>query len=588
MERFFEVLEQRQLLSVSISPISTLLKSGSTYYTNSPSGKTVLVPVHSTTTASGVTYKLSSSTSNVKASLVPGLQFLQMNISIDGVAQTPLVFALFGSYTPKTVAHIKSLVEAGFYNGKNFHRIIPGFMAQGGAPVEGETPENIEDEFNRNLIFDSKYLLAMANANDGATTDTGSTQFFITSAQTRWLDFRHTIFGMLVSGEAAFAKIMAAGTAEGTTTKNVVITSARMIADTKDTVIAMTAKKGTSGKVTVTATDSKRSTASRSFTLKGTTDTTTDPPFLNPLPATYTTYKNVPIHFTTSFTDIQGANYPIFLMSEISADLTMTRDGNGNAFIVTPDSDITGSYNILMGVPQAWHTDESNQTVLDKVDTQWVTITILDQDFVTVDENGVATLHGTNGDDLLAVSLIDGGANIEFSLNQQKRTLPVASVQRLVVDGGDGNDNIQIAAAMTKPASLLGGLGVDTIQGGNGADTIWGGGGNDSINGMGGNDLIYGDNGSDHIWGGSGNDTIYGGADSDWITAEAGNDLVYGGAGNDTITGGTGSDQLYGEAGNDLFYAKDKVRDTIKGSDGTDKAQWDTIDRRLDTLSLLA
>ena len=80
------------------------------------------------------------------------------------------------------------------YDGTIFHRIIPGFMIQGGDPLgqgTGGPGFRFEDEPHPELVFDRPYLLAMANSGP----NTNGSQFFITVAATSWLNFKHTIFG---------------------------------------------------------------------------------------------------------------------------------------------------------------------------------------------------------------------------------------------------------------------------------------------------------------------------------------------------------------------------------------------------------
>jgi len=116
---------------------------------------------------------------------------------------------LFPDHAPKTVRNFVELAEGGrewvdprtgqktsakLFDGTTFHRVISGFMIQGGDPLgtgRGGPGYQFADEFHPELSFDRPYLLAMANA--GA--DTNGSQFFITVGPTTWLNFKHTIFG---------------------------------------------------------------------------------------------------------------------------------------------------------------------------------------------------------------------------------------------------------------------------------------------------------------------------------------------------------------------------------------------------------
>ncbi|MEP7146235.1 MAG: peptidylprolyl isomerase [bacterium] len=106
---------------------------------------------------------------------------------------------LYTDKAPITTANFQKLINEGFYNGQIFHRVIDGFMVQGGDPTgtgTGGSKEGIKDEFGPGLKFDKKGILAMANRGP----NTGTSQFFITLAATPWLDGKHAIFGEVVEG----------------------------------------------------------------------------------------------------------------------------------------------------------------------------------------------------------------------------------------------------------------------------------------------------------------------------------------------------------------------------------------------------
>ena len=124
---------------------------------------------------------------------------------------------LFPDHAPKTVQNFVGLAkgeqeykdDAGrsnptpFYDGLVFHRIIPGFMIQGGCPLGqgvGGPGYNFDDEINLDKDFTKPYILAMANAGKRMGRGTNGSQFFITVGPTTWLQGKHTIFGEVADG----------------------------------------------------------------------------------------------------------------------------------------------------------------------------------------------------------------------------------------------------------------------------------------------------------------------------------------------------------------------------------------------------
>ena len=106
---------------------------------------------------------------------------------------------LFSDKAPLTTDNFIKLVNDGFYDGLTFHRIIAGFMIQGGCPEgtgRGGPGYNIKDEFHPDLKHNSPGILSMANAGP----NTGGSQFFITLAPTPWLDGHHAVFGKVIEG----------------------------------------------------------------------------------------------------------------------------------------------------------------------------------------------------------------------------------------------------------------------------------------------------------------------------------------------------------------------------------------------------
>ena len=123
---------------------------------------------------------------------------------------------LFPNHAPKTVRNFVGLADgsqewtdprtgatsqAPLYDGVVFHRVISGFMIQGGDPLgtgTGGPGYRFGDEFHPDLQFSKPYLLAMANSGPG----TNGSQFFITVGATPWLNMKHTIFGEVADAES--------------------------------------------------------------------------------------------------------------------------------------------------------------------------------------------------------------------------------------------------------------------------------------------------------------------------------------------------------------------------------------------------
>jgi len=164
-----------------------------------------------------------------------------MDVSIGGQPAGTLTLELFADVVPKTAENFRALCtgEKGMgksgkplsYAGSTFHRIIPGFMIQGGDFTRGNGTggesiygEKFADE-NFNLKHTGPGILSMANAGP----NTNGSQFFITVAETPWLDGKHVVFGKVVDGMDVLKKMEDQGTRSGQTKTEVVLTSCKQL-----------------------------------------------------------------------------------------------------------------------------------------------------------------------------------------------------------------------------------------------------------------------------------------------------------------------------------------------------------------------
>ena len=268
-----------------------------------PAGKSLIVPITVTVTnGRPLTFTITSSTNGIavvshtsnpfwKLSVVQAaatnatgaftIPFRGGTASVTNVGD--MTFMFFPEYAPHTVSIFQALSASGFYNSNTiFHRVIAGFMNQGGDPLTNGTGGLVfqyDDEFNPQAIFSGNGQLALANS--GPNTD--GSQFFVTVAPYRQGDFSYTIFGQLVRGFNVLSNINNTATAtNGRPLQNVIITQAGFVPDTSDTVLTLTATNpaGVVGNITVIADDGAGGRATNTFTATTVTDTSgNDQPF---------------------------------------------------------------------------------------------------------------------------------------------------------------------------------------------------------------------------------------------------------------------------------------------------------------------
>ncbi len=260
-----------------------------------PAGKSLIVPITaSSANGRALSFTITSSTNAIVTVPHTNNPFWKLSVvqaaaaSAPGAFSTPfrggsrtvtnmgdLTFLLLPEYAPHAVSVVQGLSAAGFYTSNTiFHRVIAGFMNQGGDPLTngmGGPVFRYDDEFNPQAIFSGKGQLALANSGP----DSDGSQFFVTVAPYRYGDLQYTVFGQLVRGFNVLSNINS--TATDTNSRplaDVIIAQAGFLPDTSDTVLTLVATNlaGAAGIITVIADDGAGGRATNTFTATVVTD----------------------------------------------------------------------------------------------------------------------------------------------------------------------------------------------------------------------------------------------------------------------------------------------------------------------------
>jgi cyclophilin family peptidyl-prolyl cis-trans isomerase len=279
-----------------------------------------------------------------------------------------MVFQLFEQRAPRVTAQIIDLAQSGFYDGVLFHRVIPGFVIQGGDPTGtgtgGSHLGQFDDQFHVDLQHNRTGLLSMAKSID----DSNDSQFFITEGPQRHLDFNHSIFGLMVEGEFVRSAISSVETdAAGRPLSNVVMQSVEIFHDQRNAVLMLKAPEGYTGEtdITVTVTDPDGNKAVRSFHVSITPDTVNSPPFLADIPEIHTTI-DTPVAFQLTAIDVEGdpahfldehslENNNLFVPHVSHPDLQYSVDFDTGLVTVVPTNGLVGTHSITVATAVSIH-----------------------------------------------------------------------------------------------------------------------------------------------------------------------------------------------------------------------------------------
>jgi cyclophilin family peptidyl-prolyl cis-trans isomerase len=335
-----------------------------------------------------LTYSVSVSNPSLLQAIIPtGNKSLQLNVSstLPGVSGH-MTYELFDNLVPHTTQHIETLVNQGDFNSSanlavDWYRIShygddTPFVIQGGPqyPLGVSSLGQFDDEFSPDLQFTSAGLLAMAKSSD----DTNDAQIFVTGSPSRFLDFQHSIFGVLTEGELVREAIQESRpTGDGQPPAAIVFDSSTIITDTQNAALELKAAVGASGSsdVTLTVTNAQNSHFSQSFHVTVAPDPNNPAPFLNPI-GPIVGFENQPITLQLTATDVQQRDADFFDAQkppgETAADLLSVDHSTGQV-IITPPTDFVGTFKVQMAVRAA----NNARTTSDQFDVETVTVQII-------------------------------------------------------------------------------------------------------------------------------------------------------------------------------------------------------------------
>jgi len=316
-----------------------------------------------------LTYTVTTNNSAVTAEILNGNRSARINVAGYG----DMVFELFEQRASRPTERFIELANDDFFDGIIFHRVIDDFVIQGGDPLGtgtgGSTLGDFDDQFDVDLQHNRTGLLSYAKS---AIDDTNDSQFFVTegdSSSLRNLDFNHSIFGVLVEGEANRAAIsdtsvirraaeVSPGDRRGDRPGvpqignetpvefNITMSDVEIFQDDENAVLFLKAAPGTTGEVTVTVTvtDQQGNTFEQSFDVTVEDDTINGRPFLGDIgPVSITQNTSAQIQLTA--TDVEGDAFVFTAFKRTAGNYTLDINDSG-LITVTPTPNFVGTLRI--------------------------------------------------------------------------------------------------------------------------------------------------------------------------------------------------------------------------------------------------
>ncbi|WP_165235511.1 peptidylprolyl isomerase [Aquisphaera insulae] len=490
-----EILEGRQLPTASLGALSNL---------SVPAQMGYQLPLDGSGNTNGTqTYTVTSDNPKIAVSVAQG-PYWTLNVSHQAASSSDIaftgsmVFQLFADLTPNTVTQISKFTSDGFYNGKNFARVMnnfPGttdYIVQGGSVNQdgsGTSPyANFADELVQPIAFTGTGQLAMANS--GVGTNTNNTQFFITTGTPTFLDYKHTIFGQIVSGSDILGKMTQVQKSYNSVynetslpTDPILINSATLSSSNVNGVVHIdtsSALAGQTANITVTATDPTDGTT-RTEVFKVTVGSYTGPtsPTINFVPlandvSTSTqgaTPVTVKLNGTSGFPNTSTPGTLSYSIVSQPAHGTLSGlNASAGTVLYTPNAGYVGAdtfqYKVSSTGPNSFPATLSslNATVSVNVGVQEVNtgaVRLLDDVLIVSPQPKVG-----GGSDTIRIlqqpsSTPSGGEKIVVLVNGQvDRIQPTTnSLIQIVAYGTKANTHITVDSNVTVPVTLDGGHG---------------------------------------------------------------------------------------------------------------------------------
>lgn len=300
-----------------------------------------------------LTYTVTTNNPDVTVEMITGNR--SMRIDVEGYGD--LVFELFEGRATRATERVIDLAMEDFYDGVSFHRIVNNFVIQGGDPMGdgtgGSDKGNFDDQFHVDLQHNRTGLLSYAK---GSIDDSNDSQFFITegaSTNLRNLDFNHSIFGILIEGEANRAAMSDIAVEAQTTTGeisspvfDVVMNSVDIFTDNENAVVLLRAAEGVTGpvEVTVEVMNSAGNVFERKFTVNVADDPFNGRPFLGDI-GPISTQEDTSVQIQLTSTDVEGD--PVVYQAERVGTVDYTFDLTDDGLLtVTPPAGFTGTLEI--------------------------------------------------------------------------------------------------------------------------------------------------------------------------------------------------------------------------------------------------